>query len=91
MSADKSIDPLQGLDGFAVWAWMDNYCRVNPLHEVANRAESFIYQRRGAASPTAASCCQGRRRGLRALGTRESGESGSILQEAAPGSAAMGM
>ena len=44
MSADKSIDPLQGLDGFAVWAWMDNYCRVNPLHEVANRAESFIYQ-----------------------------------------------
>ena len=35
------IDPLRNLDGQAVWAWMDNYCRTNPLVRIIDAAEAF--------------------------------------------------
>jgi hypothetical protein len=38
-----SLDPLSGLDAEAVWAWIDNYCRANPLEEVFDAAAAFIH------------------------------------------------
>jgi hypothetical protein len=37
-----NFDPLRGLDGAAVWAWIDNYCRSNPLDNITNAALAFI-------------------------------------------------
>jgi hypothetical protein len=34
-------NPLNGVDADAVWAWMDNYCRANPLDRVAKAAAAF--------------------------------------------------
>ena len=28
---ESTVDPLNGLDAFAVWAWFDNYCQTYPL------------------------------------------------------------
>jgi hypothetical protein len=35
-------NPLNGVDADAVWAWMDNYCRANPLDHVANAGAAFF-------------------------------------------------
>lgn len=35
------IDPLAGLDGQAVVAWMDNYCRAHPLAQITKAAAHF--------------------------------------------------
>ena len=35
------IDPLNGLDAQAVWAWIDNYCRDHPLSLIASAAAAF--------------------------------------------------
>jgi hypothetical protein len=37
-----AIDPLSGTDAEAVWAWIDNYCRSNPLKQIADAAVAFI-------------------------------------------------
>jgi hypothetical protein len=34
-------NPLNGVDADAVWAWMDNYCRANPLDRVAKAGAAF--------------------------------------------------
>jgi hypothetical protein len=34
-------DPLRGVDGDAVLAWIDNYCRSNPLKKIAEAAMAF--------------------------------------------------
>jgi hypothetical protein len=34
--------PLQGWDAHAVAAWMDNYCRANPLKNLDAAAEAFV-------------------------------------------------
>jgi hypothetical protein len=41
MSLTK-YDPLGGTDAFAVWAWVDNFCRSNPLSHIADAAETFF-------------------------------------------------
>jgi hypothetical protein len=38
----SNLDPLNGLDGDAVWAWMDNYCRAHPLVPIDNAAAAFV-------------------------------------------------
>jgi hypothetical protein len=35
-------NPLNGVDANAVWAWMDNYCRANPLDDVAKAGAAFV-------------------------------------------------
>jgi hypothetical protein len=35
-------DPLNGVDAQAVWAWVDNYCRANPLDKVVRAGEAFV-------------------------------------------------
>jgi hypothetical protein len=37
------VDPLNGVDAPGVWAWIDNYCRANPLATIAKAAEEFSY------------------------------------------------
>ena len=37
-------DPLKGLDAPAVFAWIDNYCRANPLHHVNKAAGSLAIE-----------------------------------------------
>jgi len=34
-------DPLNGVDAEGVLAWLDNYCRANPLKSVATAAAAF--------------------------------------------------
>lgn len=36
-------DPLRGLDGEAVWAWIDNYCKANPLDSLDTAAVRFYF------------------------------------------------
>jgi hypothetical protein len=36
------IDPLNGVDAQAIWAWMDNYCQANPLHDVWKAGADFV-------------------------------------------------
>jgi hypothetical protein len=36
------VDPLNGVDAQAVWAWMDNYCQANPLKLVHEAGEAFV-------------------------------------------------
>jgi hypothetical protein len=40
--ASKNYDPLHGVDADGVWAWIDNYCRANPIDIVINAAEAFV-------------------------------------------------
>jgi hypothetical protein len=34
-------NPLNGLDGDAVFAWIDNYCRAHPLDSIVKATEAF--------------------------------------------------
>ena len=34
-------NPLNGLDADAVWTWMDNHCRANPLDDLAASTAAF--------------------------------------------------
>ena len=36
-------NPLQGLDGNAVSAWVDNYCRSNPLKSIGEAAGALAF------------------------------------------------
>jgi hypothetical protein len=36
------VDPLNGVDAGAVWAWMDNYCQAHPLDDVAEAGAAFV-------------------------------------------------
>ncbi len=38
----KGIDPLAGTDPEAVRAWIDNYCRSNPLKQIYEAAIAFV-------------------------------------------------
>jgi hypothetical protein len=38
----SNLNPLNGVDGNAVWAWMDNYCRAHPLVSINNTVDAFI-------------------------------------------------
>jgi hypothetical protein len=42
VKADEGVDPLKGVDAQAVWAWVDNYCRVHPLDYIGVAAASFV-------------------------------------------------
>jgi hypothetical protein len=33
--------PLHGIDGPAIWAWIDAYCRAHPLDHIDTAAASF--------------------------------------------------
>jgi hypothetical protein len=39
----NAADPLNDVDAEAVWAWVDNYCKVNPLDTIAKAAEEFYW------------------------------------------------
>lgn len=39
--AVHGVDPLNGLDGQAVLAWIDNYCRDHPLGDIASAGNAF--------------------------------------------------
>ena len=39
--ADKGDNPLNGVDADAVWAWIGNYCRANPLVSINGAATAF--------------------------------------------------
>jgi len=41
------LDPLKGLDGNAVYAWVDNYCGANPLNDISVAGNSFIWAHPG--------------------------------------------
>jgi hypothetical protein len=36
----KGADPLKGADAFAVWTWIDNYCRAHPSAHIADAVEA---------------------------------------------------
>ena len=36
------INPLNNLDGEGVWAWIGNYCRANPIKDIADAATAFV-------------------------------------------------
>ena len=41
-------DSLNGTDADGVLAWIDNYCRANPIKDIADAAEAFArYRARG--------------------------------------------
>jgi hypothetical protein len=35
-------NPLNGVDADGVWAWIDNYCKANPLDGVADAGAAFV-------------------------------------------------
>lgn len=41
--APSGVDPLGGLDGYAVTEWIDNYCRAHPLDNMIKAAAEFVY------------------------------------------------
>jgi hypothetical protein len=41
------LDPLHGIDGQGVWAWIDNYCQANPLVKIAEAASEFVREHPG--------------------------------------------
>ena len=43
MAKVAGIDPLHGVDSQAVLAWIDNYCRDNPLSSIADAGAAFKY------------------------------------------------
>lgn len=40
-------NPLAGVDAHAVWAWIDNKCRGEPLWEIVQAIEAFIREHPG--------------------------------------------
>ncbi len=40
--AERGKDPLHGTDVEGVSAWMDNYCQVHPLNDVADAGAAFV-------------------------------------------------
>lgn len=38
-----AADPLEGVDAEGVWAWVDNYCRANPIEHISRAAAAFYY------------------------------------------------
>jgi hypothetical protein len=43
------VDPLNGVDVQAVWAWVDNFCHAHPLETVIEAGEAFATERSQAA------------------------------------------
>jgi hypothetical protein len=41
-SEGSSVDPLDGTDANGVWAWIDNYCRKNPLDQLEEAPHWFV-------------------------------------------------
>ena len=41
------FDPMHGIDGQDVWAWMDNYCQANPLVKITEAASAFVREHPG--------------------------------------------
>ena len=38
-------NPLNGVDGETVWAWMDTYCQAHPLDLLATASAAFVRAR----------------------------------------------
>lgn len=38
----KGIDPLNGMDAAGVAAWIDNYCKSNPIDALAKATIAFV-------------------------------------------------
>jgi hypothetical protein len=36
-----SSNPLQGMDAYGVFGWIDNYCREHPIDDIADAASAF--------------------------------------------------
>ena len=36
------LDPLNGIDVAAVWAWVDVYCAAHPLDHIVRAGEAFV-------------------------------------------------
>jgi hypothetical protein len=36
-------DPLDGVDGEGVWAWIDNYCQAHPVENIGLAAAAFYH------------------------------------------------
>lgn len=41
-NVDTGLNHLHGLDGGAVSAWIDSYCQVHPLEDIAAAAQAFV-------------------------------------------------
>ena len=39
------LNPMNGVDADAVWAWMDNYCRAHPLVAIKDATSAFVRER----------------------------------------------
>lgn len=37
----SAADPLRGVDGFGVAAWIDNYCLAHPIDHIVGAAKAF--------------------------------------------------
>ena len=40
---ENDADPLNGVDAFGVWAWIDNYCQTHPIDHIADAAAAFYH------------------------------------------------
>jgi hypothetical protein len=38
---DANLNPLNGMDAYGVWAWIDNYCQAHPIETIMEAAEAF--------------------------------------------------
>lgn len=41
-AAGGGADPLKDMDAQGVWAWVDNYCKANPIKRVWEASMAFI-------------------------------------------------
>jgi hypothetical protein len=39
--AGKGTDPLDGVNAFGVWTWIDTFCRAHPTAHIADAVEAF--------------------------------------------------
>jgi hypothetical protein len=42
VGSNGALNPLQGVDAEAVWAWIDNYCQAHPLEHRREAGSAFV-------------------------------------------------
>lgn len=41
-AGNSDIDPLHGVDGYGVEAWISNWCQTHPIEHISHAARAFI-------------------------------------------------
>jgi hypothetical protein len=36
-------NPLNNMDAYGVWAWIDNYCQANPIKDISDATAAFSF------------------------------------------------